>query len=185
MIELSFPGEVETCDVINVIEFSNCIVFDIFLLRRVLPFNSEIFISEQQTIYLSGRNGTLLSPYYPHSYSFPEIEDLHYIYHVDVSHGHALLNFTEINLSSRPGFISGHYLSDVIIVYDGNSTSAEELWRFKGHQSKELPVTILATGKQLTVRFLTSLGPQSEKVYRFKAFYTREVNGKFDSLRTL
>ena len=96
-----------------------------------------------------------------------------------VPYGHVILNFTEIELAAKS------YYSDFITVHDGNTTSAEQLWRFNGAKPAKLPVVFVASTNHFTVRFGAYSNSNPEKLYRFKATYTTRIDGKLDCIYDL
>ena len=129
-----------------------------------------------RTIYVSGSNGTLLSPFYPNPYLIKEFAHSSLTFHVEVPRGHVLLNFTEVELSGVS------YTRDFIDIFDGKTTSAERLWRIQAGKPEKLPAIFLGSSNHLTVRFGSFSQFNTEKLYRFKAAYTTIINGNFLTL---
>ena len=71
------------------------------------------------------------------------------------------------------------HFGDFINIYDGNTTSAEQLGIIQAGENKKRPAVFLASSNYFTVKFGSYSSYNSEKVYRFKAVYTTLMNGKF------
>ena len=137
------------------------------ILFKLLNEKSLLF-HQDQTVQLNGSSGILLSPYYPEPY----LRGIKRVYHIIVSDGHVILNFTEIRLSG------GLYHNDLVFVYDGNTASeSAQIGRFEGRSPAVVPAWFVGSGNNITVKFVCAEELATGKTYRFKAMYTMNTQG--------